>query len=129
MATTYSILKMQPLPALYAGALTIGKIGVNSLAIRVKMFYNGLDVPTIYTATSTADGTVTITIPTTARLVQGCYKFVVERADNFQCLNWVVTYNSATVNVCTVAIDVYRNCSNVDQAITLAPCQKVLVCS
>ncbi len=128
MATTFNQIQVQSLPTQYAGALTIGKISDVSTACTVLMYYGALRIPEQFSTTSAVDGTVTITIPTTNRLIDGSYRLLVILDSDKSQVPWTVTYESQEVTVSEILMKTFINCADIDQAITLVPATEPISC-
>lgn len=125
---TYNDIQVQQLPAQYAGDITIGKIADVSTACTVLVYFGGLRIPEQYSATSTVDGTLVITIPTTNRLISGNYRFLVILDSSKEQKPWAVTYGGVEVTVDEIHMRVFQNCVDVDQAITFIPSTAPISC-
>lgn len=126
--TTYNQIQVQSLPTQYAGAITIAKIEDVSTACTVLLYYGGLSIPEQYTATSAVDGTVTITIPTDNRLINGTYRFKVIIDSSKAQVPWTITYQGSEVTVSEIVMQTFQNCADVDQAVTFAPATEPVGC-
>ena len=113
--TTYNEIQVQSLPTQYAGAITLGTIEDVSTPVTVLVYYENLRTPEQYSATSAVDGTVTITIPTSNRLLDGHYRFCVVLNFSRMIAPITINYAGTDVSVKYLNMKTYPNCVDVDR--------------